>query len=456
MMKSKSFTFHFVFGFLMLVSFIVGAALAQAPAPKAASKAAPKAAAKTAPSQVDSVIESVKAGLSEALIIRTLKRDNKPADLTPADLVKLKNAGVSENIIGVMLDPASTPAPAAAAAPVAPAPAAPVAAAPAPAPTPEPVAAAAPAPAASGPTTQAQKKRVIVDEFDYSTVKTAVQSVFNTQQDIGKGIRAMLVTRLAQANKVVIVERAKMATLTKEQDFNASNRVKQGSGARVGQISGADALLSGDIVVFGRDDKKKSVKGGGLIGGVIGGIASSKNEDKAVVTIDYRLIDAETSEIIATGEAKGESVRKGNALGAIGGVLGKGVAGVQVDMTSSNFAQTIIGEATQDCVNKLADILLEQTANMKKTVREVEGRVADVSGKTLVLNVGSNDGVNVGEVFEVLNIVREVKDPVTKETLDVVTEKTGEMTITSVRDKVATGTYTGSPAKVGFMARKKI
>jgi curli biogenesis system outer membrane secretion channel CsgG len=453
-MKLKSFSFNFAFGLVLLGSFVAGVALAQAPAPKAAPKAAPaKAATKAAASPVDSVIESVKAGLSESLIIRTLKRDNKPLDLTPADLVKLKNAGVSENIINVMLDPAS--APAAAAAP-APAPTAAAAPAPAPAPAPEPVAAAAPAPAASGPTTQAQKKRVIVDEFDYSTVKTAVQSVFNTQQDIGKGIRAMLVTRLAQANKVVVVERAKMATLTKEQDFNASNRVKQGSGARVGQISGADALLSGDIVVFGRDDKKRSVKGGGLIGGVIGGIASSKNEDKAVVTIDYRLIDAETSEIIATGEAKGESVRKGNALGAIGGALGKGVAGVQVDMTSSNFAQTIIGEATQDCVNKLADILLEQTANMKKTVREVEGRVADVSGKTLVLNVGSNDGVNVGEVFEVLNIVREVKDPVTKETLDVVTEKTGEMTITSVRDKVATGTYTGSPAKVGFMARKKI
>jgi curli biogenesis system outer membrane secretion channel CsgG len=441
---------------LVILGFAAGLGLGQTAAPKAAPKAAPaKAAAKTAPSQVDSVIESVKAGLSESIIIRTLKRDNKPADLTTADLVKLKNAGVSENIINVMLDPNG--APAAAAAPAAPAPApAPVAAAPAPAPAPEPVAAAAPAPAPSAATTQAQKKRVIVDEFDYSTVKTAVQSVFNTQQDIGKGIRAMLVTRLAQANKVVIVERAKMATLTKEQDFNASNRVKQGSGARVGQISGADALLSGDIVVFGRDDKKRSVKRGGLIGGVIGGIASSKNEDKAVVTIDYRLIDAETSEIIATGEAKGESIRKGNALGAIGGVLGKGVAGVQVDMTSSNFAQTIIGEATQDCVNKLADILLEQTTNMKKSVREVEGRVADVSGKTLVLNVGSNDGVNVGEVFEVLNIVREVKDPVTKETLDVVTEKTGEMTITSVRDKVATGTYTGSTAKVGFMVRKKI
>jgi hypothetical protein len=82
--------------------------------------------------------------------------------------------------------------------------------------------------------------------------------------------------------------------------------------------------------------------------------------------------------------------------------------------------------------------------------------VADVSGKVLTLNVGSNDGVNVGEVFEVLRIVREVKDPVTKETLDVVTEKTGEMTITSVREKIATGNYTGSAAQNGFMARKKI
>src|SRR5579862_1240767 len=365
-----------------VVSFLVTLSFGQTATPAPAPKAAQKAAAKTATSRIDDVIASVKAGLSESLIIKSIQRENKPVNLTTGDMVKLKNAGVSDNIIGVLLDPSSAPAaPAAAAAAPEPAPA-PVAAAP-PARAPEPERAPAPAPVAA-PTapaaiSQAEKKRVIVDEFDYSTVKTSVQAVFNTQQDIGKGIRAMLVTRLAQANKVVIVERAKLATLTKEQDMNAGNRVKQGTGARIGQISGADALLSGDIVIFGRDDKKKSVKGGGIIGGVIGGIASSKNEDKAVVAIDYRLIDAETSEIIATGEARGESVRKSSGLGALAGALGKGVAGVQVDMTSSNFAETIIGEATQDCVNKLADILLGQTANMKKAVREVEGRVADVS-----------------------------------------------------------------------------
>jgi len=436
---------------LCLVAVVV---LGQTPPPAASPKpAAPKpAAAKpaAAASSVDSVIQSVKAGLSESIIIRTIQRENKPANLSTADLVKLKNAGVSEKIIDVMLDPASAPAASAAPAPVAAPP-------PPPAPEPAPVAIAAPAPGPpSAAQLQAQKKRVIVDEFDYSTVKTQVQAVFNTQQDIGKGIRAMLVKRIADANNLVVVERAKIQNIMKEQDFNASNRVKQGSGARVGNISGADAMLSGDIVIFGRDDKKRSVKGGGLFGSVVGGIAASKNEDKAVVVVDYRLIDAETSEVIATGEARGESVRKGNALGAIGGALGKGIAGVQVDMTSSNFAQTIIGEATQDCVNKLADILKEQSSSMKKTVRAVETSVADVSGNTLVIAAGGNDGVNVGEVFEVLQVVREVKDPTTKEVLDRITNKVGEMTITSVRDKIATGTYSGSPAKVGYLARKKI
>ena len=179
----------------------------------------------------------------------------------------------------------------------------------------------------------------------------------------------------------------------------------------MGSISGADAVLAGDIVIFGRDDKKTNIGAGGFARGPFAGIHIKKEEDKAVVAIDYRLIDAETSEVIATGEARGESTRKSSGLGGMGGVWGAGGGGGGIDMTSSNFGQTIIGEATQDCVNKLADILKQQTTTMKKAVREVEGRVADVSGNTLVINVGSDDGVNVGETFEILRIVREVKDP---------------------------------------------
>jgi curli biogenesis system outer membrane secretion channel CsgG len=394
--------------------------------------------------------------MSESLIIKSLKKTNKPVDLSPAEMVKLKDAGVSDNIIGVMLDPSAAVSPAAA--PAAPAAAAPPPAPPVAEPAPAPPVASAPAPepAPAGPITQAQKKRVIVDEFDYSTVKSSVQAVFNTQADIGKGIRAMLVKRMADANKVVVVERAKVDQLMAEQDRNAGNRVKQGSGARVGRISGADAVLAGDIVVFGRDDKKTNIGAGGFARyGPFGGLHIKKEEDKAVVVIDYRLIDAETSEVIATGEARGESIRKSSGFGGMGGSWGGGGGG-GIDMTSSNFGQTIIGEATQDCVNKLGDILSQQATTMKKAVREVETRVADVSGGSMVIAAGSNDGVNVGETFDILKVVREVRDPQTKELLDTITDPAGTLTITSVRDKISTGTYVGKPAAVNFIARKRL
>lgn len=89
----------------------------------------------------------------------------------------------------------------------------------------------------------------------------------------------------------------------------------------------------------------------------------------------------------------------------------RGLGAVEVDMTSSNFAQTIIGEATQDCVNKLAAIRNEQTDKMKANVREVETRVAAVSGGTVTIAAGANDGVNAGEVFEIFKVLGEIRDP---------------------------------------------
>src|SRR5207249_778951 len=101
------------------------------------------------------------------------------------------------------------------------------------------------------------------------------------------------------------------------------------TGARVGQIRGADLTLMGDIVVFGRDDRKLSGGVGVLVPGAGGVAGTSKADAKAVVALDYRIVDAETSEVIASGEARGESKRTSKGFGAAmfaGGVLaGAGV-----------------------------------------------------------------------------------------------------------------------------------
>jgi hypothetical protein len=49
-----------------------------------------------------------------------------------------------------------------------------------------------------------------------------------------------------------------------------------------------------------------------------------------------------------------------------------------------------------------------------------------------------------------------VRDPTTKEVLDVVTQPLGSMVVTSVREKIAIGTYSGAaPAKIGAKVEKK-
>ena len=124
-------------------------------------------------------------------------------------------------------------------------------------------------------------------------------------------------------------------------------------------------------------------------------------------------------------------------------------------MQSSNFDETIIGEAVLDCVNKLADIIIQKLEKLPPKKIEIEGRVADVSGSTLVITAGSNEGVQVGDRFSVERIVREVRDPATKELLDVVTQKIGELTVQEVRTKVSIGSFTGaSPPKVNDLVRK--
>jgi curli biogenesis system outer membrane secretion channel CsgG len=397
-----------------------------------------------AASPVDTVVQLVKGGTSEGLIIKMLQKQNKPANLTPADMLTLQKNGVSENIILVMMDPLSTPT---AATPVpAVASVTPVRAEPAPAG----LGTACPLPADVAAAPGVRKRRVAVEAFDYSAVKTQVTATFNNDVNIGQGIRAMLTNKMGQSKAAVLVEREKLGKLKDEQTLGTTSSSDQGKKAKSGKLVGADAILFGDITIFGRDDIAK--KNGaaealckfGRWGCAAAGIVRSKKTDKAVVAITLRLVDAETGEIIETAEARGESVRKSTDWGAIAGTW-RGAAATTSSMTSSNFEETIIGEATMDAVTKIAAFLNEKVPELAAKSRGVEGRVANFNGCTLYVSVGGNDGVQVGDRFEIHRIVNPVIDPQTKEVLDQETVKVGEFVASTVHDKVAFGQYGGEP-----------
>ena len=300
------------------------------------------------------------------------------------------------------------------------------------------------------------KKAMSIDSFDYSAVMTSVQAIFGTQFNIGQGISAMMTKRIQQDGRFTIVERRKVNNVMSEQDFDASNRVKRGTGARVGQIRGADLTLMGDIVVFGRDDRRV---GGGVGGGTFGAgaaIGGYKSDNKAVVVLDFRLVDNETTEVVATGEARGESKRTSKGAGVAflaGGVFGGG----GVNMNSSNFAETIIGEATMDAVNKLAEQLrgANLTGGAGDRTVDLDARVADVNGGSITINAGTAAGLQAGQTFTVFHKGREIKDPTTGEVLDVQTTPIGQLTLTLVRDRISVGNFNGATTPVvGDVVRK--
>jgi hypothetical protein len=123
-------------------------------------------------------------------------------------------------------------------------------------------------------------------------------------------------------------------------------------------------------------------------------------------------------------------------------------------MGSSNFANTILGEAVRAAVDDTASQLNAASSKVETVKRSVSGLVADVSGNTLILTVGKKAGVNVGDKLEISRQVRVVKDPTTGKVIKAVTDKVGEATITEVDDDSATATFSGAgAAKVGDVAK---
>jgi curli biogenesis system outer membrane secretion channel CsgG len=300
-----------------------------------------------------------------------------------------------------------------------------------------------------------QKKRVAIMDFDYATVHDGLAAIFGTDVDVGKGISDLLVDRLVTSGVYSVIERKALDKILTEQNFSNSDRADPNSAAKIARILGVDAIIIGSITQFGRDDQSTSV-GGGAIGGVtrrfgIGGV--QRKEAKAVVVVNARLIDTSTAEILAVASGKGESQRSGTSLLGAGGGGGT-AAGGAVDMKSSNFAATILGEAVTQSISQLAS-QLDQSASRLPTVKiSVSGLVADASGGTLILNVGSKSGVRVGDKLQVTRKVRDIKDPATGKVLRSVEDQLGVVTITEADEQSSVGVYAGAnPAKVGDVVK---
>ena len=290
-----------------------------------------------------------------------------------------------------------------------------------------------------------QKVRVAIANFGWDAVHDDWYRSFGSEAEIGRGIRSRLTTRLVQGGAAAIVERQDLQRIIDEQTLGRSDRTRAGQGPRGSQLSGADYYLLGSITIFGRDDKQTSTAGGMRIpGGWDIGKVWGK-EAKMVVAIDYRLVNAETGEAVDAGEARGESRRTSRNWGDIVRIPGMS-AGATSTVQSENFGRTIIGEATMDCVEKLAAAINAKIVNATRDrpAVEINALVAKVSGRTVFINAGASKGVQSGQHLIVEENRGEIKDPQTGRVIGYDTRPIGTLAIDRVLAELSSGTFSPS------------
>lgn len=238
------------------------------------------------------------------------------------------------------------------------------------------------------------------------------------------GIEAIVTDTMNRAGRFRLVERAALSDVLGEQDLATSGRVAQPSGAATGQVLGAELLMQVVITDYEENTSGSSSGVGGLFRKVplVGGVGLKSGQGR--VGLNFRLIDATTSEVMYTKQV--ESVIKESGFTVTGaGWTGDALLGGFV----SNYAKTPIGQAVIAGINKgVFDVVKEIGA------RPSEGSVIKAEGQQVWLNIG-DEGVDMGDKLSVMSKGEELIDPDTGISLGSSDTALGDIEVIQVSEK---------------------
>jgi curli biogenesis system outer membrane secretion channel CsgG len=293
-----------------------------------------------------------------------------------------------------------------------------------------------------------QKKRVAILGFDDAAVESSAAKALGTSQDVGGVLADVLVKELLKGATYSIIERRAIDQVLKEQNFSNTNRADPKTAAAIGRVLGVEAIIIGSVTQFGVEESAVAV-GSGPLGrvtrGVLGG--GKRVNTKAMVGMTARMVDTGTGEILTAASGSGESSKA--SVAASGNATG------DIDMTSRSFQESMLGEAVNRAAQQVAASLNEFGSKLASVRVDYSGLVADVSGTTLILNVGRLKGVQMGDTIEITRAGRQILDPQTKKVLRTIVDKVGTAKITEADEASATATLIGTAAvKVGDQVKR--
>jgi len=241
--------------------------------------------------------------------------------------------------------------------------------------------------------------------------------------NLGRAAADEFVTQLFRTGSFSIIERARLDALLAEQDLGASGAVDAATAARIGQLLGAQLILTGSITQFSIERTSGGFRSFGV------------SVSRAESVLDVRLVNTTTGEIMLAENGEGRKTFGGGFFKSVG--------------IEREFDAGVAQEALRPAVEQVTEKIASQ-ANRFASLKPVTPPAQVVGGRdgSIYINQGEDVGVQVGQRFEVVRVVDEVTDA-NGEVLDLITAKVGMLEVTRVLSQSAICTVVEGEAAEG-------
>ncbi len=279
------------------------------------------------------------------------------------------------------------------------------------------------------------RKTLSVGQVDSIGAYTA----FYGSWDVGGGVAAMMVTAMRETEHFIVLERASIDQILSEQELAASGLTRGGSGGQLGQLFNSQLLVIASITEYGTADEGAAIDIG-IIGGPVrkkSSSSASRKKDKGRVSMDVRLIETATTQVIKAFSVS-EEIKDSSHSISIGYDM--------MNFGGNTFSKTPLGEATRRLVAQAAERLVAEARSVPWT-----GQVVEADEKVVIVNGGTKAGIKVGDTFVIQHQTKAFIDPDSSEQLGVEMRSVGTVTISVVEAKMSWGDYasTGGYANRG-------
>lgn len=260
------------------------------------------------------------------------------------------------------------------------------------------------------------------------TVSTMMGDINYSDSSTGvpvNGIEAIVIDSLSQTGRFRLVERTELGDVLAEQDLASSGRVAKPSGAKTGNVLGAEYLVQLVVTDYETNTSGTDKGIGGLLTKkvpLLGGVKAGSSTGR--VGLNVRLIDAETSEITFTKQIEAVIKETNLSFGGAGLIGDVGLGGFM-----SQYSKTPVGQAVIAGINQAVFELIKQVG-----AKPAEGSIVKADAAQIYTNLGA-DSVAAGDRLEVLKQGEELIDPETGISLGGSMTSLGEIEISQVQEK---------------------